>query len=285
MSSNDSATAKQAGTICLTVDYDAISVFLHEGRAGARGVSRGEFGIHEGAPRLLETLRRFDVTATWFVPGVTARQYPDAVAAVAAAGHEIGNHGYRHEDFAAVGPEEARAAIVRGSDALEEITGERPVGVRLPGGDIDGVKMEIVAEEGFRYDSSLIGGYRPRWTHGRHALLEDGLIEHGPQLDVVELSWHYGSSDRTHLEHSHAGPALLASPRLIEEVWRDEIDDLADRDPEGFLMLIVHPEVIGRGSRLAMLERIIAHAQERGYRFATGATVAEEFRVREGAPA
>ena len=91
-------------TVCLTVDYDAVSVWRMHGAVGARGLSRGEFGVTEGAPRLLESLERHGVTAIRFVPGITARQYPKSVAGVATAGHEIANHGYFHEDFAAPHP-------------------------------------------------------------------------------------------------------------------------------------------------------------------------------------
>jgi peptidoglycan-N-acetylglucosamine deacetylase len=112
-------------TVCLTVDYDAVSVWRMHGTVGARGLSRGEFGVTEGAPRLLDSLMRHGVTATWFVPGITARQYPESVAGVARAGHEIANHGYFHDDFAVLSPDEARSAIRRGTETLLEITGQR----------------------------------------------------------------------------------------------------------------------------------------------------------------
>ncbi len=269
-------------TVCLTVDYDAVSVWRMHGAVGARGLSRGEFGVTEGAPRLLESLERHGVTATWFVPGITARQYPKSVAGVATAGHEIANHGYFHEDFAALSPDDARSAIRRGNETLAEITGQRPVGARLPGGDLDGVNLEILADEGFLYDSSLIGGYRPSWAHGGHTFDDEGMLQRGAPLRLVELPWSYLASDKAHFEINHSGPLFptaLANPRQLEEVWRDEIDDLIGRDPEGFMMLIVHPQVIGRGSRLAMLERIIEYAQSRSCRFATARTLAEEFRT------
>jgi peptidoglycan/xylan/chitin deacetylase (PgdA/CDA1 family) len=143
-----------------------------------------------------------------------------------------------------------------------------------------------VADKGFLYDSSLCGGYRARWARRRDTFDDDGRIRFGEPLDLVELPFDYSVTDFSHFEiHGGSGlPAAMPNPRQLEAVWRDELDDLAVRDPDGFLMVAVHPQVIGRGSRMAMLERVIEHALEHGFRFATAETLAREFRAR-AAPA
>jgi peptidoglycan/xylan/chitin deacetylase (PgdA/CDA1 family) len=163
---------------------------------------------------------------------------------------------------------------------LERVTGRTPVGVRLSGSDIDGRCLEVIAAQDFLYDSSLCGGYRATWARGQDTFNEDGSVTFGRALDLVELPFNYSLTDFSHFEvHAALGlPAALPNPRQLGEVWQDEIDDLASREPEGFVMIVVHPQVIGRGSRLAMLERIIEYALELGCRFATGEALAKEFR-------
>src|SRR5437879_3036081 len=271
-----------AGTVCMSVDYDAVSTWIAAGQTGARTLSRGEFAV-AATPPLLEIFQRYGITTTWFIPGTTALQYPDSVAEVARAGHEIANHSLRHEDVGALPVDEMRSSLLRANEILADVTGQRPVGARLPGADLgDGTCLKVLAEEGFLYDSSLLGGCRAFWAPSPHTIDADGLVRRGEPLDMVELPFAWILTDFSQFEFHHGSPqyrALLPNVREVEIVWNDEVDDLVRRDPGGFVMLAIHPQVIGRGSRLAMLERVIEHALERGCRFATCAQLAEEFRA------
>lgn len=268
-------------TACMTVDYDALSIWLMMGATGARSVSRGEFAVTDGTPRLLEIFARYGLATTWFIPGITAAQYSDSVAEIAAAGHEIANHGHLHEDFGDISIDAAREAISRASDVLQQVTGERPAGARLPGNDLNGGCMELLVELGFSYDSSLFGGYTPHWARAEDHFDGDWILRKGADLDLVELP--IGSYHMTDFSHFEINPALrlpaaLPNPRQLEEIWIDELDDLAARQPTGFLMFALHPQVIGRGSRTAMLERVIEHALDTGYHFVTCNNLATKFR-------
>ena len=273
-------------TICMSVDYDAVSTWIAAGQTGLRTLSRGEFA-ELATPQLLAIFKVFGITTSWYVPGTTALQYPESVAAVGAAGHEIANHTLRHEDIGALPVDQMRDSLGRTNDILERITGQRAVGARLSGADLgDGTCLRIMAEMGFRYDSSLLGGYRPFWAPSPHTIDAEGLIQRGKPLDMVELPFIWILTDFSQFEFHYGPPqyrALLPNARQVEEVWKDEIDDLITRDPGGFLMFALHPQVIGRGSRLAMLERVIEHALEKRCRFATAAAIAEEFRASEPA--
>src|SRR4051794_16735768 len=105
------------------------------GLSGARSLSRGEFGATTGAPRILDLCERHGIESTWFVPGHTADNYPEIPRRVAEQGHELANHGYLHEDFAALSLDEARAVLRKANAAVERIDGKQPRGVRLGGGD------------------------------------------------------------------------------------------------------------------------------------------------------
>ena len=273
---------KYSTTICMSVDYDGVSTWIAAGQTGLRTLSRGEFA-ELATPPLLEIFKRYGIVTSWYIPGTTALQYPESVAAVGAAGHEIANHTLRHEDIAALPVDQMRHSLQRTNEILEKLTGQRAVGARLSGADLgDGTVLKVMAEMGFAYDSSLLGGYRATWAPSPHTIDAEGLIRRDPPLDLVELPFHWILTDFSQFEFHYGPPnyrALLPNARQVEEVWKDEIDDLIKRDPEGHLMIALHPQVIGRGSRLAMLERVIEHALERNCRFATAKTIAEEFRA------
>ncbi|HUA35404.1 MAG TPA: polysaccharide deacetylase family protein, partial [Candidatus Binataceae bacterium] len=82
--------------VCLTFDFDAISLWLGGFRASSlSAISRGEFG-RVGAERILKLLGERRLPSTWFVPGHSAETYPAVVEQIVAGGHEIGHHGYLH---------------------------------------------------------------------------------------------------------------------------------------------------------------------------------------------
>jgi peptidoglycan/xylan/chitin deacetylase (PgdA/CDA1 family) len=265
-------------SVCLSLDFDATSAWLARGTSTVLSITRGEFGATTGARRLLDLCDRLSIPSTWFVPGHTADHYPEVVASVASAGHEIANHGHVHEDYTKLGPEEVRTAIRRGNAALERVTGLRPTGLRTTG-DFLPELLEVLVEEGFRYSSSIWGEYTPRWARAGYTVGQDGRITWGRELDLVEIPVTQSLSDACHFEIG-AGAAALPDPRRLEQVWRDEFEFLHEREPGGYLMLMLHPESIGYGARMLMLERFLRWCGEHdGVRFVTAGTLAEEFRA------
>jgi len=104
---------------------------------------------------------------------------------------------------------------------------------------------------------------------------------------MVELPFVWILTDFSQFEFHYGSPqyrALLLNARQVEEVWKDEIDDLIKRQPDGFLMFALHPQVIGRGSRLSMLERVIEYGLEKQCRFVTAAQLSQEFRAAQKQP-
>lgn len=271
-------------TVCLTFDFDAISLWIGPyGATSPSMISRGEFGV-VGVERILRLLAREGLPATFFVPGHTADTYPDTVRAIAAAGHEIGHHGYLHENPVALDPEAERSVLERGLVALEHVTGRRPSGYRSPAWDNSPRTIELLLEYGFRYESSLMGNdFTPYWCRAGDVIHRDGPYEFGRTVDLVELPVSWILDDFPHFEYVRLGNRLspgLAAPSKVEEIWRGEFDFLYRDVPGGVFTLTMHPQVIGRGHRLLLLERLIAYFRaHEGVRFATLATVAAEFRA------
>ena len=142
----------------LTIDVEE---YYHVGRPGegpdacerARLASRVEADID----RVLELLEARSAKATFFVLGETARDHPDAIARVAAAGHEIASHGYHHLPVDTLTPEAFGVDIDRSIDVLAACAGRRPAGYRAPIWSLSRAAwgLDALIERGFRYDSSF----------------------------------------------------------------------------------------------------------------------------------
>ncbi|MDQ3693469.1 MAG: polysaccharide deacetylase [Chloroflexota bacterium] len=270
-------------TVCLTFDFDAISLWIGPmGAMSPSAISRGEFGV-VGVERILRLLAQTGVPGTFFVTGHTADTYPAAVRAIVAAGHEIGHHGYLHENPAALTRDEERAVLERGFLALQRAADVRPAGYRSPAWDNSPHTVELLLEAGFQYESSLMGqDFQPYRCRVGDVIQADGPYLFGPEVDLVELPVSWILDDFPHFEYlsltNRRSPGLSAASK-VEEIWRDEFTYMYREVEGGVYTLTMHPQVIGRGHRMLMLERLIAFFQGHdGVRFATLGRVAAEWR-------
>jgi peptidoglycan/xylan/chitin deacetylase (PgdA/CDA1 family) len=275
-------------TICVTLDFDAVSLWMDWGARGLRSLARGDFGATTGAPRLLDMFAEYGVSATWFTPGHTADTYPGITKRIAAEGHELANHGYLHEDLTDRSPEQIRDILRRANESLESV-GDKPVtGFRAPGGDLPAGLMEILVQEGFSYDSSLPGEFEIGWCPGRPLLNDDRANPPAGEIDLVELPSCMIMSDFVHFEFNFSTPSLpagLRDPRNVEAMWRDQLDYMVEHVPGGVYNLTLHPQSIGYGHRMQALERFLGHCRELpAVRFPTCDEVAREFRAAAPGP-
>jgi polysaccharide deacetylase family protein (PEP-CTERM system associated) len=120
--------------------------------------------LHAGLTRLLDLLSQHQSRGTFFVLGWLARRHPDLVREIANAGHEIASHGWGHERVTTQRPEDFRASVRRTKHELEDITGAPILGFRAPSFSIvPGLEwaLDVLIDEGYRYDSSLFPIRRP----------------------------------------------------------------------------------------------------------------------------
>ncbi len=248
-------------TVALTFDHDAISSEVDRGD-GPTLRSRGEFGPRVGAPRILALLAREGISSTWFVPGHTVVSFPDSIAAIVAGGHEIACHGWAHEDLATLEPAAEREVMERSVAAVTSASGRAPRGFRAPYWSLAEGTLELVAELGFVYDSSLMGDdywpYRVRRGDVHDARAGSRFGPPGPLVEVP-VSW--ALDDWPHFEPGAKGVGPMSAPSKVEEIWVGELGYAWEREPGGLLTITMHPEAIGRGHRLPMLERFIAVAR------------------------
>ena len=269
-------------SVCLTFDFDAISIWIGPRQSKSPVlISRGEFG-QVGAQRLVDMLAAFDITGTWFIPGHTIDTYPEICHKVVERGHEVGYHGYCHEAPSSKRDEAAERGILdKAINRIEWLTGRSPLGHRLPGGNLGERWLQLLLEHGFSYDSSMAPtDFSPTYCRLGDVVHTDTAYEFGREVDLVELpfdwvldDWPYFTPDaKIHQEG-------LRSPNDVLDVWRAEFDYLYHELGTGTFVLTLHPQCIGRGSRLLMLRRLIEHMQSHeGVRFRRMDEMAKEFR-------
>nr|WP_157173696.1 polysaccharide deacetylase [Pseudaminobacter salicylatoxidans] len=249
--------------VALSFDSDHETNELRDGGESIGRMSQGQYGNRMGIPRILKTLADNDIKATFFVPAVVGLLYPDEQRRVIAEGHEIGLHGWIHELNTKVPPQDERDLHFRAADALEKITGVRPVGMRTPSWDFSQVTLQIQRELGLLYDSSLMADDDP------YEILEDG-----EPTGIVELPVEWIRDDAVYFNMNRfTALRPYMPPSGVLEVFRREFDRAYEEG--GLFLLTMHPHVIGYRSRISVLEELIRHI--RGHDdvwFATHADIA-----------
>jgi peptidoglycan/xylan/chitin deacetylase (PgdA/CDA1 family) len=267
--------------VCLTFDHDNVSSTISRGNITPTAISRGDFGIPAVA-RILRLLNEQNLPTTWFIPGHTIESYPSCVAAVHANGHEIGNHGWTHRVPASLPPEDEESELVRGSDAIEKLTGRRPRGYRSPAWDLTDHSVDFLLKHGFVYDSSMMGHdtipYQAR-QGDKITLLEP--MEFGPDTALVEMPISWSLDDHPHFEYTRSPAGILPgnmNARLVIENFINEFRYMKKSQDWGILTYTFHPHVIGRGHRMFMLEHFIEVLKREGATFLTMENAVEEYR-------
>jgi peptidoglycan/xylan/chitin deacetylase (PgdA/CDA1 family) len=238
-----------AALAVLSFDVDAESAILAEGRryaADPGAMSHQRYGPLVGVPRLLGLLEDLAVPATFFVPGWTAERYPETVERILATGHEIGHHGHSHLSPATMGEAEERRDIEAGLAALARC-GVEPDGYRTPSWEPSARTLDLLAEYGFAYDSSLMDDDRPYVLETKAGLL-------------VELPVHWGLDDWNqymHLPHPRSGPGTVYPPSRATRLWQEELDGM--RRHGCLFVLTMHPFLSGRPGRVEALRRLVEH--------------------------
>lgn len=241
---------------------------LREGTVSIGPLSQGEYGARVALPRVVRLLDDEGVPATFFFPAWSLKLAPGQADVIQASGiHEIGVHGWIHELNTALDGETEARLVSQATDAIEAITGVRPVGYRAPSWNHSPNTLGIIREMGFLYESSLMADDRP------YELLEDG-----EPTGVVELPVDWILDDAPLF--NPIGQRYM-NPRDVLQVWIDEFDQAWEE--RTMFLLTMHPHVIGHRSRIIVLEQLIDHIKTSdGVWFGTHAEAAGWVREQAG---
>ncbi|MEM7251997.1 MAG: polysaccharide deacetylase [Pseudomonadota bacterium] len=269
--------------VCMTFDFDAMSGFVARGLTSPTPISRGEFGAI-GAQRLVALLAKYDVPATWFIPGVVIGTYPDVCQAIVEGGHEVGHHGWTHTPPAMLTREEEEAQLVRGNEAIRSLTGRAALGYRSPSWDLSEHTVELLLKHQFVYESSMMGhDHHPYYARQGDVIPDDAPMRFGQSTSLVEMPISWSLDDFPHFEFMVSKrmslPGLAPASGVLEN-WLADFQYMQATEIWGVLTYTCHPYVIGRGHRLLMLERLITELRDAGAVFVTLAEAVAEYRGR-----
>ena len=279
-----------------SIHCDAVAGWLgsYKGEDSPGDISRGVFAAEVGMPRLLKLFERFGLKQSWFIPGHTVESFPRETDMVAAAGHEIGLHGYSHENPLALSREQEEAIFDRCIGLIERHWGRRPVGYVAPWWEVSATSIEILVKRGIAYDHSLMHHdatpYYVRtgdaWTPIDYSKPAESWMKpftKGRETDLVEIpaSWYLDDLPPMMFVKGFPNSHGYVSPRQLEEIWRDHFDFTYREHDYAVVPMTIHPDVSGRPQVLLMLERLIAHMlRHPGVRFVTLEEMARDFRRR-----
>lgn len=234
----------------VSFDFDAEEVWIGENPINAQRpsvLSQGRFGPQVAVPLILDLLKKHQVASTFFTCGRDAERHPESMRAILSAGHELAHHGYTHTSPAELSAEEELEELRRGKSALEAC-GAEVTGYRSPSWELSAQTLDLLTAHGFDYSSNLLDDVVP-YRHSEHDLVEvpvSWILDDAPHFWFANDTWN----------------KTIRSPREVADVWFPEIDGLADLGAH--VMLTMHPMIIGRPSRLAFLDKVLAHLRERG---------------------
>ena len=233
----------------LTFDEDGECVAFGYDKENARHrlslQSEATYGPEVGLPRILDLLDEHKISATFFVPGYTAERHEDAVREMVRRGHEVAHHGYLHERPDLLDEQQEKQILLKATKILEGITGKKPRGYRAPSWEMRERTPRLLRENGFIYDSSLMGDDEPYF------------IQAGEKGRLLEMPVHWTNDDWAHFGFC-SSPELgngISSPTKVFDTWSEEF--LGYHQYGGCFVLTLHPFVIGRPSRIRLLDRMI----------------------------
>ena len=234
--------------VVLSFDFDAESGFLFrepdKARRSLAGLEERRFGPRVGVDRILRLLDRQKLPGTFYIPGWTAENHRPQALRIRDAGHEVAAHGNVHEAVDGLDAREEEAILEAQVRILRDQLGVRPIGYRSPSWDVNVRTPGLLKAHGFLYDSSLMGDDVPY----------DLETPSGP-LTEVPVQWLL--DDAPLFRHVYGASNAIADPGRVLQMWSREF--AAMHAEAGCFVLTCHPFVIGRASRIAMLEELIAY--------------------------
>lgn len=285
--------AKKEILVGYGVDVDAVAGWLgsYGGEDSPDDISRGLFAGEVGTPRLLKLFDKYKIKTTWFIPGHSIETFPEQTKMIVDAGHEIGAHGYSHENPIAMTPQQEEDVLLKSIELIVKYTGKKPTGYVAPWWEFSKVTNELLLKHGFKYDHSLMhNDFQPyyvrvgdSWTkidYSKPAKEWMKPLVRGTETDLIEIPANWYLDDLPPMMFIKASPNShgFVNPRDIEEMWRDQFDWVYREYDYAVFPMTIHPDVSGRPQVLLMHERLIEYiSQHEGVRWVTMNEMAEDF--------
>ncbi|EAJ2138289.1 polysaccharide deacetylase [Campylobacter coli] len=256
------------------VDIDAVAGWLgsYGGEDSPDDISRGLFAGEVGIPRLLKLFKKYNIPATWFAPGHSIETFPEQMKMIVDAGHEIGAHGYSHENPIAMSAKQEEDVLLKSIELIEKISGKKPSGYVAPWWEFSNITNELLLKHGIKYHHSLMhNDFTPyyvrvgdKWTkidYSKDAKEWMKPLVRGQETDLIEIPANWYLDDLPPMMFIKKSPNSFGfvSPRDIGQMWIDQFDWVYREMDYAIFPMTIHPDVSARPQVLLMHERIIEH--------------------------
>ncbi|GAA7603930.1 peptidoglycan deacetylase [Helicobacter pylori] len=275
------------------VDIDAVAGWLgsYGGEDSPDDISRGLFAGEVGIPRLLKLFKKYHLPATWFAPGHSIETFPEQMKMIVDAGHEVGAHGYSHENPIAMSAKQEEDVLLKSVELIKDLTGKTPTGYVAPWWEFSNITNELLLKHGFKYDHSLMhNDFTPyfvrvgdSWSKIDYSLEAKDWMKpliRGVETDLVEIPANWYLDDLPPMMFIKKSPNSFGfvSPHDIGQMWIDQFDWVYREMDYAVFSMTIHPDVSGRPQVLLMHEKIIEHINKHdGVRWVTFNEIADDF--------
>ncbi len=282
--------------VCFNVHFDAVSLWIGSfaGADSPCDISRGVHAAKVGVPRLLDLFDRYNIKSTWDITGHSIESFPKEAEMVVQAGHELGVHGYAHENPLNMTVEQEAAVLDKCVELVTQLCGKAPTGHNAPWWEFSMNTMGLLKERGFTYDHSLMeNDHMPyylrkgdTWSAIDYSQPAESWMvpwKAGVETDLVELpcSWYLDDAPPMMFVKKFPNSAGWVNPRDIGDIWKDQFDWMYRHYDYGIYTACIHPDCSGKPQVLMMLERLWDHIKaHEGVRFVTMAEMAADYRRR-----
>jgi peptidoglycan/xylan/chitin deacetylase (PgdA/CDA1 family) len=289
-------TKKKEILVAYGIDVDAVAGWLgsYGGEDSPDDISRGLFAGEIGSERLLKLFDKYNLKTTWFIPGHSIETFPEQTKMVVDAGHEIGIHGYSHENPIAMTAQQEEAVLLKCIDLVEKVSGKRPTGYVAPWWEFSNITNELLLKNGIKYDHSLMhNDFHPyyvrvgdSWTRINYNQPAESWMKplvRGEETDLIEIPANWYLDDLPPMMFIKKSPNShgFVNPRDIEQMWKDQFDWVYRENDYAVFTMTIHPDVSGRPQVLMMHERLIEYINSHeGVRWATFDEIADDFAKR-----
>ena len=275
------------------VDIDAVAGWIgsYGGEDSPDDITRGIFAGKVGIPRLLKLFRTYNITATWFTPGQSAETFPKECKQIVEEGHEIGLHGYSHENPLSLSREQEEKILIRSREILTELAGKEPIGYVAPWWELSPNTIDLLQKYGVKYDHSLMHHdfqcyYAPK-AETIYPIDYDKdpdewmkPMEWGEETSVIEIPANWYLDDLPPMMFIKKAPNSFGwiSPDVILQLWKDQFDFMYREYDDAVFPMTIHPDVSGRPQCIIMHEKLIEYINKHpGVRWCTLSEIAEDF--------
>ncbi|KAH8590945.1 hypothetical protein B0O99DRAFT_691003 [Bisporella sp. PMI_857] len=242
--------------------------------------------------RLLKFFGQHAVKATWFTPSYTLVSFPDQMAKVRDAGHEIALHGYTHERASRLTEEQERKIMAKSIEVYRDFAGKHPKGWAAPYWDVSPRSMQILEDFGIEYDHSLmhhdcqlyyasdVGDSVIHTDYSKEPETWMVPMRKHKMTKVVEIPASWDVDDWPPMNLSPPSAGGHSHPHHVQQSWEDQFSYLYKEYDTFVFCISIHPQVSGKAKVMSMHERFIEFLKKHeGVEFVPAEYVCGEFKA------